>query len=457
MSRNWVLALMSACFASIALDNSKLVAALPTLARAAEASPTLQRWVVEASLLVYASSLLLGGALCERFGPRRLLLGGLLAFAATSLWGAFTSSLYGLIAARAATGAATACITPATLGTLKHYFDDTQRPRAIAIWTASFGVGAALGPVLAGLLVARGGMHAVLLANLPPIALCALGVQRLVSADLPRRVVPLDWPGTVLCLAAAGSVLFALLAAPTHGWLSREVLLGLLLSALLTAAAITWLRRARHPLFDVALFAESRFTRALLVIFFGYLAFSGSSFVSQQYLQLGQGKSAFEAGWLMLPLSLSLLCGTLLAPWLMKQTSDQSALYFSLSLALLGAGLLVWATLAASALGLALAMVPFALGLGSSFANATELTLGAVAPERAASAGAISESAFELGGVLGIAVLSSVLGVTPSSVAWRAPHAFAIAALGVAVALAAHSARVLRSVKPTPTRNAVSE
>lgn len=448
---------MSACFACIALDNAKLVAALPTLARLSDASPTLQHWVVEAGLLVYASSLLLGGGLSERFGPRRVLLLGLVGFAAATLWAAFSGSLYGLIAARAATGAATACVTPATLAALKHRFDDDARPRAIAIWTASFAVGAALGPVIAGLLVESGGMTWVLLASLPPIALCGAASYRLLPGDLPRRAVPLDLPGTALCLSTAGCLLYALLAAPTAGWLSAPVLVGLAVTGLLLTGTVTWLRRARHPLLDVSLFSGSRFSGALLVILFGYFAFSGSSFVTQQYLQLGLGESPFESGLLMLPLSLAMLVGTLLAPWLMKRTSDVNALYYSLSLAVLGAAGMVWSSAAGSASGLCLAMIPFAAGAGSSFANATELTLGSVPPERAASAAGISESAFELGGVLGIAVMSTLLGAGALGIARHTPLAFVAAALTLALALGIHSARVLRSVKPTPTRTAVSE
>src|SRR4051794_10947166 len=157
---------MSACFACVALDNSKLVAALPVLARESGAGPVLQRWAVEASLLVYASLLLLGGSLSERFGARRMLLLGLCGFACASVAGAVAGFGNWLIAARACSGAATACVTPATLATLKHSFDERERPTAIAVWTASFSVGAALGPVLAGLLVTRGGLMPVLLSNL---------------------------------------------------------------------------------------------------------------------------------------------------------------------------------------------------------------------------------------------------------------------------------------------------
>ncbi|MES1173080.1 MAG: MFS transporter [Myxococcales bacterium] len=438
MRRSLLLFVMSACFASIALDNSKLVAALPTLARVSQASPELQRWIVESSLLVYASLLLIGGSLSERFGPRRVLLVGLLGFALASLAGALSPSLYWLIAARTLSGASTACVTPAALATIKHSFDESERPRALAIWTASFGIGAALGPVLAGLLVAHGGIAAVLLANLPPLALCFWGSWRLVARDLPRRAVPLDWAGAALCLATAGSFLFALLSGPTHGWLAPEVMMSAVSSGVLGALSLAWLRRASHPLFDLRLLAELRVSRALLVILLGYFAFSGVSYVVAQYLQIARALPAFESGLLSLPLSSSMLVGTLAAPRSITRWGVERALSLSLGLAALGAVQLAFASSAESDALLCLALLPFGAGLGNAFAISTELALGSVAHERAPTAAAISESAFEFGGVLGVAVLSTLLGalsVTRESLLVSAPRALWAGACSVASAL----------------------
>lgn len=430
VNRYRLLLLMSACFACVALDNSKLVAALPTLARISGASPGLQRWTVEAGLLVYASLLLLGGALSERFGARRVLLLGLCGFGAASLLGACAGWGYWLIAARACSGAATACVTPATLATLKHAFDERERPMAIAVWTACFSFGAALGPVLAGVLVARGGLPTVLLANLPPVAVCAWTSRRLVPGDLPRRDQPLDLLGAALCLGAAGSGLFAILSGPSHGWLSLPVLSSAAASAVCLLLARNWFRRAPHPLIDLSLFGEARCKLALLVIFLGYFAFSGVSFVLAQYLQLARAKPALHSGLMTLPLTGAMLVGTLLAPWLIFRMRGERALGFSLLMALLGASLLTAASRGQNDLLLCVALVPFGAGSGSAFATATELILGSVSEQRAAIAAATSESAFEFGGVLGIAVLGTLLGDV-SSLSSRLPE-FVPRALGAA-------------------------
>jgi len=434
VNRSRLLILMSASFACVALDNSKLVAALPALARERGTSPVFQHWTVEANLLVYASLLLLGGSLSERFGARRMLLLGLCGFAGTSLLAAFSGWGYGLLAARACTGIATACVTPATLATLKHAFDDRERPTAIAIWTATFGAGAALGPVLAGLLVHHGGLRAVLLANVPPIALCAWGSLRLVPEGLPRHELPLDFRGALLCLGAAASGLFTILSGPSHGWLSPTVGASAMLSLACLLLARRWLSRAPHPLIDLSLFTEARFVTALLVIFLAYSAFSGDAFVLAQYLQLARAKTALHSGLMTLPLTGSLLLGTLLAPRSMLRVGPERALKFSLGAAFMGASLLAGAGYVQNDLLLCIALVPFGLGCGSAFANATDLILGSVSQARAATAAATSESAFEFGGVLGIAVLSTLLASVPSAeadLAGQAPRALAIGALAV--------------------------
>jgi len=459
VNRYRLLLLMSACFACVALDNSKLVAALPSLARVGSASPVLQRWTVEAGLLVYASLLLLGGALSERFGARRVLLLGLCAFGGASLLGAFTGWGYWLIAARACSGAATACVTPATLATLKHSFDERERPTAIAVWTASFSVGAALGPVLAGVLVGHGGFAAVLLANLPPVALCAWASLRLVPENLPRRDRPLDFVGSALCLAAAASGLFAILSGPPDGWFSLPVLASGAVAVVCLLLARKWLERAPHPLLELSLLREARCKLALLVIFLGYFAFSGVSFVLAQYLQLARAKAALHSGLMTLPLTGAMLVGTLLAPRLLLRVRAERALGLSLMTALFGIALLVVASHGQNDLLLCVALVPFGAGLGSTFATATELILGSVSEQRAAIAAATSESAFEFGGVLGIAVLSTLLGgasLPSSRLAELVPRALVAAAVAVFLAWSA-ALRLSRATAAQATPSVCSD
>src|SRR5688572_19005607 len=184
-----LLGTLSLAFACVPFDATQLTLAVPTLVRelgaSSGASMAAVRWVVEANLVVYASLMLLGGALSERFGPRRMLTFGLATFAAGSLAAALAPSVAALVAARAAIGVGAALSTPASLASLQHGFPPALRARAVAVWTAGFAAAGALGPVLGGLLLERAGWRALFLGNLPGVALALFGVLALVPASFP--------------------------------------------------------------------------------------------------------------------------------------------------------------------------------------------------------------------------------------------------------------------------------
>jgi DHA2 family multidrug resistance protein-like MFS transporter len=424
-----VLGVLSLTFACVALDNTKLVLAVPTLTReiaavAPFAEPAMH-WIVEANLVVYASLLLLGGALSERLGARRMLLIGLSCFIGGSVVTAYAQSLIALAAGRAAVGFGAALMVPASLAAVEHMFGGAERARAVAVWTASFAAAAALGPLLGGVLLERWGWRALMLANVPFAALAVLGVFRLVPGWLPRRAAPLDLLGTALGFGASVCVLLGLLG----GVSSSVAALALVAGAALFALLFLWQRLARHPMLDPLLFRSPAFRSTLLVIMLAYLAFSGSSFAVAQYLQIVRAHAPSFASLLNLPLPLAMLLGTLSAPRLSNWLGPARALSASLRLAFCGAVCAAGACLVRSDVALCAALVPFAAGAGSAFVGATQRILSSAPSERAGSAAAISETAFELGGVLGVALLGTRLG------AWSSGHGASLAFSGAALAI----------------------
>lgn len=437
-----VLGALSLTFACVALDNTKLVLAVPTLARELGASGAGAglAWVVEVSLVVYASLLLLGGALSERFGARRLLLVGLWCFSAGSVAAASAGSAFGLCAGRALSGLGAALMVPASLAAVQHLFAEQERARAVSIWTASFAAAGALGPLLGGLLLERWGWRAALLGTLPFALLAVAGVVELVPRALPRRAAPLDLLGTALGFGATVCLLWGL----RGGDRGASSLVALGAAATLTVVLISWQSRTPHPMVDPALVRRPAFRRTLLVILLAYLAFSGTSFVIAQYLQVVRAHTPSHASLLNLPLPLALLAGTLAAPRLSQGLGQGRALGASLVLALGGALLVAGACWIESDLALCVALVPFAAGAGSAFPNATQIVLGAAPPERAGTAAAVSETAFELGGVLGIALLGSRVGAFSGTGGSGAALAVAGAAAALAGAWCIGRGRVLR-------------
>jgi DHA2 family multidrug resistance protein-like MFS transporter len=432
-SRASVLGVLSLTFACVALDNTKLVLAVPTLTREIAATSPLaesaMHWLVEANLVVYASLLLLGGALSERLGARRMLLAGLSCFIGGSVMTAFAASFLALATGRAAIGLGAALMVPASLAAVEHIFGGAERARAVAVWTASFAGAAAFGPVLGGVLLERWGWRASMFANVPFAALAMMGVSRLVPGWLPRRAAPLDLLGTGLGFGASVCVLLGLLG----GVGSSVAALALALGAVLFGLLFLWQRSARHPMLDSVLFRTPAFRSTLLVILLGYLAFSGSSFAVAQYLQVVRAHAPSAASLLNLPLPLAMLLGTLLAPHVSSRLGPARALGASLLLALCGAVLAAGACFVRSDVALCAALVPFAAGAGSAFVGATQRILSSAPTERAGSAAAISETAFELGGVLGVALLGTRLGSVSSGHGASLALTAAAAALGVAM------------------------
>lgn len=428
-----LLGAMSLTFACVALDNTKLTLAVPTLVRELGAHPAARvavGWIVEANLVVHASLLLLGGALSERLGARRALLLGLWLFAIAAAAAAASASTLGLCAARALSGVGTALMTPASLAAIRQRFEGPRRARAIAIWTASFAAAAALGPVLGAVLLERWGWRVLLLANAPFAALAALGVLTQMSAAAPRRPVPLDLLGAALALCGTGGLM---LAAGALGTSPRAALAAGATGALGYGLLAAWQRRTRSPMLDRELLALPTFRAALLISALGYFAYAGLTFAVAVDLQLARAHSPRMASLSSLPLPLGLLAGTLIAPGLVAWLAPRRALVGSLALASSGA-LAVAVAGGAGELWSCLALVPFALGAGASFPTVTELVLGAAPPERAGSAAAVSETAFELGGALGVALLGAASVVVVSSAADAAGGARR-AALGAALAL----------------------
>ena len=426
--RSPLLAVLSLTFACVGFDNAKLVHALPTLSRSLDPSstqPVLSGWIAVSSLIVYASLLLLGGALSERCGARRVLSAGLGLFAFGSVAAAASGTLLELCAARALVGVGAALMTPASLAAIKHASIAAERPRAIAIWTASFAAAAALGPIAGGALIERWGWRSSMLANLPGAALALLGVVALVPGNWPRRVAPLDPAGVLLGLAGGVCSMLGLLGGIGRG--ASTLALGVGLGAYVLL--IAWQRRNPHPMIAPVLFEDRTLRSALLVIVLSYFAFAGVSFASAQHWQLVRAHGPQTASLLNLPLPLTLLAGTLLAPRHMARLGARRALLASLGLALLGAVLVGAAFRSQSDLWACVALIPFAVGAGSAFPNATELVLSAVPEQRAGAAAAVSETAFELGGALGIALLGAPVWASATLPAVSAAAAGAAGAL----------------------------
>lgn len=219
-----------------------------------------------------------------------------------------------------------ALILPATLAIIKRVFPEAERAKAIAVWSATATVGAAAGPVVGGALLETFWWGAVFLVNLPVVALTVLAAWRLVPAGEGSRRVPLDLPGAALSLVGVGGLFYAIIAAPGWGWTSPAFVATVAGAGLALALFVRRELRVRHPMLNLTLFKNPRFSGASQAIILVYLAFAGVAFALPQYLQYVLGHGPLVAGLLTAPVMVAGLAGGFAGAYLIRRAGTRRTL-----------------------------------------------------------------------------------------------------------------------------------
>ncbi|MBF6328668.1 MFS transporter [Nocardia transvalensis] len=411
-ARDWAgLGVLVLALLLISVDATVLDIAVPAIsAHLAPTTPQLL-WIIDVYSFVLAGLLVTMGALGDRIGRRRLLLVGAAGFGLASAVAAWSVSPEMLIAARVLQGVAGATLMPATLGLIRAMFTDPrQRTIAIAVWSAMAGGGAALGPLLGGWLLEHYWWGSVFLVNLPVmLALVALG-PILVPESRDPNPGRFDLLGAGLSMLALVPVVYAVKEIAAHG--VDFTTLGI--AAVGVVAGVLFVRRQRSladPMLDLRLFALPRFRMAVLTNLLSVFALAGVLFFGSQYLQLVLGRSPLDAGLLLLPGMLASMVAALASAWLVRLWRPGLVLGAALVVAAVGASLFLWLT--ADPTG---GVFPFVAGfflvgagVGVALTISSDLVVGSAPAERAGAAAAVSETAYEAGVALGVAVLGSVV------------------------------------------------
>jgi len=408
--REWVgLAAIALPCLLYSMDLTVLNLALPALK--AELAPTSVQllWIVDIYGFLVAGALITMGTLGDRIGRRRLLLIGAALFGAASVLAAFSTSAEMLIAMRALLGIAGATVAPSTLSLIRNMFHDPQeRTFAISVWIASFSAGAALGPVLGGVLLELFWWGSVFLLAVPVMAMLLLIGPTLLPEYRDPRAGSLHVPSAALSVAAMLSLIFGikLAAQDGPGWLPGAAIAG---GLLLVALFVRIQRSLDDPLIDLRLFLAPAFSAALTIYLLGsFVAFGIFVFV-MHYMQVALGMGALEAGLWTLPFALGFVAGSMVSPRLVRHMRPATAMTGGLAVAAIGYGLLANVGSTTGPAVLVLGMLLQALGLSPLFTLTNDLILSAAPPERAGAAAGLSETASELGGALGIALMGSLV------------------------------------------------
>lgn len=408
--RRWrILGVLGLSLLLIGLDNTILNVALPSLQRDLDVTGATLQWVVDAYVLVFAALLLPVGALADRFGRKRLLQLGLVVFAAGSLAAAFSVEGWQLIAARAVMGVGGAMIMPSTLSIISAVFPPHERGKAIGAWAAIAGIGIGLGPLVGGALVEWSSWSAVFWVPVPVAVIALAAGIRLVPESRDPESRPLDMPGAVLSTVALTALVYAIIEAPTRGWLDPITLGAFGVAIAGIGAFLAWERIASAPMLQLSFFADRRFSVGAASIGLAFLALFGTVFLISQYLQLVRGYSAMQAGLRVAPIAVGLIIGAGASHKLVARIGTNRVVAGGLLLlSALLASLAVWDG-GSSDWVIIPTLVGFAFAMGNIMAPATDAVLSAVPEAKAGIGSAMNDVTRQVGGALGVALMGSIM------------------------------------------------
>lgn len=407
--RDWIgLAVIAIPCLIYSADLTVLYLAIPEIVADLKPSAAQLLWIVDIYGFMVAGALVTMGTLGDRIGRRKVLMIGAAAFGATSVLAAYSTSSEMLIFARALQGLAAASLAPSTLSLIRNMFlDPEERAFAIGIWVASFSAGAVVGPVFGGLILAHFWWGAVFLVNLPVMLMLLVVGPILLPEFRDPNAGRMDVLSAGLSVIAVLGVIYGIKRFAEDGWALLpfvSILVGLMVGAL-----FFWREsRMADPLIDVRLFSTPAFTAALATNVLGLFMVLGSFLFITQYLQLVLLMDPLRAGLWMAPSGLVFALGSMAAPVLVRHFKPSWVIAIGLLLSAVGFAMLTQIADAKTPWLLFYGMMAFCIGLSPIGAITTDLVMGAAPPERAGAASAISETSFELGGALGIAVLGSL-------------------------------------------------
>ncbi|MFC9662621.1 MFS transporter [Nocardia sp. NPDC127606] len=408
--REWAgLGVLALALLLLAVDATVLDLAVPAISADLAPSTPQLLWIIDVYSFVLAGLLVVMGNLGDRIGRRRLLLIGAVGFGIASALAAWAVSPEMLIAARVLQGVAGATLMPATLGLIRSMFQDPrQRTVAIGVWSAMAGGGAAAGPLVGGWLLEHFWWGSVFLVNLPVMLVLLALAPLLIPESRDPNPGRFDALSALLSMLALVPVVYAVKETAAHGPAVGALLVGLVG----VVSAVLFVRRQRRltdPMLDLRLFELPRFRVAVFTNLLAVFALAGVLFFGSQYLQLVLGRTPLEAGLLMLPGLAASVLGSLAAAWLVRRWRAALVLAGALVVTAIGAAAFLAVDAVSGAEAFVLGFVGIGLGAGVAMTVAADLVVGSAPEERAGAAAAISETAYETGLALGVALLGSTV------------------------------------------------
>jgi EmrB/QacA subfamily drug resistance transporter len=411
-ARDKGIVLLTMCFAlaMAMLDNTVVNVALPRIQTDLSAGFSELQWVVDAYVLAFASLLLTGGILGDRYGRKKMFLAGLTVFTVFSFACALAGSPQQLIVARTLQGIGGALLIPGTLSIITVTFPPHERAKALGIWAGVSGIALALGPTLGGWMVENWGWASVFVLNVPIGIIAFIVATFTVRESRSEQERKLDVTGLALGTSALFFVTYGLIEANALGWGNARIVGSFVAFAVLLVSFLLWELRTQHPMMPLRFFRIPAFSAGNSVAFSISLGMFATFFFLTLYMQNIRGYTPFQAGAAFLPMTLAIVATAPNAGKYASQHGSRAPMTWGMLLA--GGGLLLLGLILTPTTPY-LVMFPIFIamghGMGATMAPMTAAVMNSVGRERAGLGSAMTNTSREVGGVLGIAVLGAIL------------------------------------------------
>ncbi|GAA2260231.1 MFS transporter [Streptomyces amakusaensis] len=395
---------------TVLLDNTVLSVAIPSLNRELDASATDVQWMINAYSLVQSGLLLTAGNAADRYGRKKLLLAGLALFGIGSLAAGLAQTSAQLIAARAGMGVGGALLMTTILAVIVQIFDDTERVKAIALWSTVSSLGFAAGPLIGGIMLDHFWWGSIFLINIPVTAAGLIAVFLLVPESKNPQGERPDLVGAVLSTIGMTAVVYAIISGPEHGWTSGQVLVSAAVGVVVLTAFARWELSIPYPMLDMHFFRNRRFVGAVAGSILVAFGMGGSLFLLTQHLQFVLGYGPLDAGLRTAPLALTIVALNMtgIGPRLLPKLGTPVTI--AVGMGLVSAGLAAIALLGGESYGgMFLGLVVMGAGIALSMPAMANAIMSAIPREKAGVGAGVNGTLAEFGNGLGVAVLGAVL------------------------------------------------
>ncbi|WP_062648544.1 MFS transporter [Streptomyces maremycinicus] len=393
----------------VVMANTSLIVAAPDMTTDLGLSSSDLQWVIDGYTVPYAALMLVLGSIGDKYSRRGALVTGLLVFAGGSVMGSLVDRTELVITARAIMGVGAAVVMPATLSLLVAIFPRRERAKAITAWTATSGLAIAVGPLVAGWLLQDHAWGSTFLINVPIALVAVVGALALVPPSRAAGMGRIDYVGGLLSIVSVGALVYATIEGPHFGW-GVGPIAAAVVSGVGLVTFVAWELRHPHPMLDVRKFRLRPFGGSMLAVLFFFFGTFGAIYYSTQFLQFVLDYDALETGVRLLPLAGAVFVGAAVTGRLTPKLGVRAMVVSGMVIGTAGVFLLTRVDTGSTYTDFLAPMMMLGFAIGLSVSPATDTIMGSFPENELGVGGGANDTALELGGSLGIAILGSLLG-----------------------------------------------